>query len=71
MLVSQIKTSGVHTVQEQCKPRDAAVKYYRYRTFIILGPAKSSGTVERKINHSLKNQRSILRPVAKDTDYSV
>jgi len=38
-----IRTSGQ---QQQRKPREAAVKYYPYRTFIILGPTKgmSKGT---------------------------
>jgi len=37
-------TSGL---QQLRKPRDAAVKYYRYRTFIILVPTNGSGTEEK------------------------
>ena len=45
-------TSGV---QQQHKPRDTAVKYYRYCTFIILGPTKGSVT---EANHSLKRHET-------------
>jgi len=34
-------------VQQQRKPRDAAVKYYPYSTFITLGPTKGSGKEDK------------------------
>ena len=51
------------------KPRDATVKYYRYRTF-ILGPTKGGGTNDKQFAEKSGNQIT-ARPVAKDTGYSV
>jgi len=51
LFLARPKTSGV-----QDKPRDAAVKYCRYRTFIILWPIPKA--VERKTNHWLKSQET-------------
>ena len=55
-------------VQSQRKPHIATVKYYRYRTFIILALTKGSGTEDKSFTESQETRSQASR---KDSGYAV
>jgi len=58
-------------MRQQRKPRDAAVKYYPYSTFIILAPTKGSGTEDKSFTEKSGNCLTRSHASRQNTGYSV